>query len=449
MYPKPHRSPRPVKHRAARACTAALLATAFFVAAVAGANGTPRRAEQERFLYVSAISKNAIDPDFVAVIGADPRRRDFGKIVNRIDMPSAGDELHHFGYSADRKRLVVPGLFSNRINVLGIARDGKSMSVDAVNDRLAAESGYIVPHSVIATSNGRSLVTMIGSRSDSTQPGGIVELDDRTGAFRSYFGPGPARAPDDLGPAYMYSFDSLRGAKLGISTTFGPPALCGSGIDPGCLGSEVSVWDVRRQKVTQVADLGASSGALEVRFIDKPGVRRALINAAGTSAVWLANDDDRDGVFEFQQVLGPENGLAIPPDMILSYDNKYMYISNWFGDTVQQYDITDPFNPVLNSTVSVPHPNMLRLSRDNKRLYVSNSLLSTWDDDVRFGPARNDEYGIWRFDVKEGSGKLTSRTPHGRPWVSFESVQKKTTTGPAGPHMMLFDPSIPLEPGEH
>jgi selenium-binding protein 1 len=163
--------------------------------------------------------------------------------------------------------------------------------------------------------------------------------------------------------------------------------------------------------------------------------------------VWLADDDDRDGVFDFQQVLGPEDGLAIPADLILSYDNRFMYVTNWFGDTVQQYDIADPFNPVLTDTVSVPHPNMLRLSHDNRRLYVSNSLLTPWDDDPDFGPARNDEYGIWLFDVDKRSGELTPAG--GQPWVSFTDVQKKTTRGPAGPHMMLFDPSIPLEPGEH
>ena len=40
-------------------------------------------------------------------------------------------------------------------------------------------------------------------------------------------------------------------------------------------------------------------------------------------------------------------------------------------------------------------------------------------------------------------------TPTAAPWVSFANVEKQTTTGPAGPHMMLFDPSVPLEPGEH
>jgi selenium-binding protein 1 len=168
-----------------------------------------RGKRQERYLYVATIAQSATDPDFVAVIGADPRRSDFGKIVNRIDMPNVGDELHHIGYSADQGRLIVPGLFSNRIHIFDIKGDGARMALRAVNDQLAAESGYIIPHSVIATSHGRALVTMLGAATDSTQPGGIVEINTSTGAFEAYFGPGPVREPGDLGPTYMYDFDSL------------------------------------------------------------------------------------------------------------------------------------------------------------------------------------------------------------------------------------------------
>jgi selenium-binding protein 1 len=247
----------------------------------------------------------------------------------------------------------------------------------------------------------------------------------------------------------MYDFDSLPEANRGISSTFGPPAGCAAGIEPGCLGDEVAVWDLRRREVVQVADLGANSGALEVRFVEKPGVRRAFINTPGTSAVWLADDDDEDGVFAFQQVLGPADGLELPVDMLLSYDDRYLYVTNWFGNTVQQFDVRDPFHPLLRATASVPHPNMLRLSRDGERLYVSNSLLSTWDNDARFGPPRNDQYGIWLFDVDQREGGLASVRADGSAWVSFANVRKKTSTGPAGPHMMVFDPSVRLEPGEH
>lgn len=362
-------------------------------------------------------------------------------------MPNVGDELHHFGYSADQRRLIVPGLFSGRIHIFDVEGDGWTMTLDATNEDLVADSGYAVPHGVMAM-HGMVLAPMIGAANDQTQPGGIVEIDDRTGEFVDYFGPGPQRDPGDAGPAYMYDFAMTPDAEHAISTTFGPPALCAQGIDPACLGDEVAVWDVQAEEVVQTANLGANSGALEVRFLRGEGVRRAFINTPGTSSVWLAHDDDADGGFDFEQVLGQDEGLEMPVDMLLSHDGRYMYVTNWFGNTVQQFDISDPFDPVLRSTVSVPHPNMLRISRDDSRVYVSNSLLTPWDNDPDFGEPRNSDYGIWLFDV-DPSGELIPHHPDGSPWVSFDRVEKQTTTGPAGPHMMLFDPSIPLERGEH
>jgi selenium-binding protein 1 len=410
-------------------------------------DGTHAGKLQERFLYVSTIAQSKTDPDFITVVGADPRYADFGKIVNRVDMPTVGDELHHYGYSHDQKRLLVPGLFSNRLHVFDIKGDGRHLVLKTVTD-LAKTSGYAVPHGVMPMADGRAMVTMIGAASDTTQPGGIVDIDDSTGKFADDFGPGPTRKPDETEPKYMYDFEAMPQSNLGISTTFGPPALCAPKIAPSCLGNEVAVWDLRREKVVQTADLGAHSGALMVHFIDRPGVRRAFINTPGTSAVWLADDDDRNGVFDFQQVLGPKDGLALPPDLLLSHDGKYLYVSNWFGNTVQQFDIADPFHPLLRRTVKVPHPNMLRLSRDNKRLYVTNSLLTTWDNDSAFDGPRNTQYGIWLFHVGK-QGALTPAKADGGAWVSFENIQKKTTRGPAGPHLILFDPSIKLAAGEH
>ena len=45
------------------------------------------------------------------------------------------------------------------------------------------------------------------------------------------------------------------------------------------------MWDLKREKVIQTADLGANNGALMVRFVYAHGVRRAFINAPATSAV--------------------------------------------------------------------------------------------------------------------------------------------------------------------
>jgi hypothetical protein len=102
----------------------------------------------------------------------DPRRHDLGRIVNHI-------------------------------HIFRIHGEGKGMKLAAVNEQLVASSGYIIPHSVIATSHGKAVITMIGAATFSSRPGGIVEIDDKTGAFTKYFGPGPARSAHDLGPNYM------------------------------------------------------------------------------------------------------------------------------------------------------------------------------------------------------------------------------------------------------
>src|SRR5262245_6099324 len=326
------------------ALTATMLLPAALFAAITQRAAAHGVVPHERFLYVSTIAQSEGDPDFIAVIGADPQQPDFGEIVNRVDMPTVGDELHHFGYSTDHRRLIVPGLFSNRINIFDVEGDGSTVTLDASNDDLATDSGYAVPHGVM-TMNGTVLAPMIGAANDRTQPGGIVEIDDRTGGFVDYFGPGPVRDASDSGPTYMYDFAMTPDGDRAISTTFGPPAQCAAGIDPGCLGNEVAVWDVAAEQVVQKEDLGPHSGALMVRFVPQPGVRRAFINAPGTSAVWLADDDDGDGVFDFQQVLGADDGLELPVDMILSYDATSLYVSNWFGNTVQRFDIGDPFDP--------------------------------------------------------------------------------------------------------
>ena len=112
-------------------------------------------------------------------------------------MPNVGDELHHFGYSADQRRLIVPGLFSSRIHVFDVDSDGSTMTLRAVNEDLVTDSGYAVPHGVMAM-HGMVLAPMIGAANEQTQPGGIVEIDDQTGEFVDYFGPGAGTGCDRL-----------------------------------------------------------------------------------------------------------------------------------------------------------------------------------------------------------------------------------------------------------
>ena len=67
----------------------------------------------------------------------------YGTVVGRLDMPNAGDELHHFGWNAcssvlcpnaphphvERRYLIVPGLGSSRIHVVDTKPDPRQPKI--------------------------------------------------------------------------------------------------------------------------------------------------------------------------------------------------------------------------------------------------------------------------------------------------------------------------------
>lgn len=92
---------------------------------------------------------------------------------------------------------------------------------------------------------------------------------------------------------------------------------------------------------------------------------------------------------------------AAPPlltDINLSLDDRFLYASCWGTGELRQYDVSDPFHPVLTGTLHLggivrrqAHPKnpkrplnggpqMVELSRDGKRIYLTNGLYRSWDD---------------------------------------------------------------------
>lgn len=108
---------------------------------------------QEKLLYVGTINQGGEeDPDMMLVIGVDPEnRQEYGKIIHRVDMPYIGDEVHHFGYNADRTKMIVPGLFSSRMHIVNLSNP-KAPFVESVYEGLVEDSKYRDPHTVIGAS---------------------------------------------------------------------------------------------------------------------------------------------------------------------------------------------------------------------------------------------------------------------------------------------------------
>ena len=127
-----------------------------------------------------------------------------------------------------------------------------------------------------------------------------------------------------------------------------------------------------------------------------------------------------DGKLAFHRVIKLPDG-SLPADMRISYDNKFLFVSLFGGGAVQQYDVADPMQPKLLSTVAIPQAQMMKLTPDNKRLYVSNSLLSNLDGKV--------PYRVRLVNVGPRGMTLDAKFD-----VDFEHFP----TGQARPHDMLL-----------
>jgi selenium-binding protein 1 len=192
-------------------------------------------------------------------------------------------------------------------------------------------------------------------------------------------------------------------------------------------GHQLHVWDLRRRRHVQALDLGSEHQiALELRPAHDPTKAYGFMNAVVSlkdlsSSIWLWYHDSvkgggsRNGSWHVQKVLDiPAEAAdpdqlppllkdfkAVPPlvtDIVLSLDDRFLYVSCWGTGEMRQYDVSDPFNPRLSGSVHLggiarrtAHPSkpdgrlnggpqMVELSRDGRRVYFTNSLYAPWDE---------------------------------------------------------------------
>ena len=392
-----------------------------------------REAPPETMAYVALVNPTPHDgrPDAIAVVDCDRKSRKFGQPVGRLDLPYAGDELHHFGWNAcsaalcpyaphphvRRRYLVVPGLRSSRIYVLDTEPDPSSPRVAKViePEELAARTGYSRPHTVHCGPDG-IYVSAIGNAAGDA-PGGVFVLDHDTfepvGAWEI------ERGPQRL----AYDFWWHLGWDTMVTSEWGTPNQVENGVQPELLmkkeyGRRLHFWDLRARRHLKSCVLGDDNQmVLELRPAHDPTKRYGFVNvvlslADLSSSIWVWYH--RDGDWQVRKVIEiaaePAGAADLPPalqafgavpplvsDIALSLDDRFLYVACWGTGELRQYDVADPFAPRLVSSVhlggivrraahparpDVPlsgGPQMIELSRDGRRVYVTNSLYLAWD----------------------------------------------------------------------
>jgi methanethiol oxidase len=397
---------------------------------------SPRLAMQgqpESLAYVATFNTNKDGrPDAMTVVDVNPMSPAYGKIVGKVNMPMAGDELHHFGWNAcssalcpyaphphiERRYLVVPGMRSSRIHILDTKPDPREPKIVKViePEDLMKRARYSRPHTVHCGPEG-IYISALGS-SEGSGPGGVFLLDcesfDVLGQWEV-----------DRGPQYLaYDFWWHLGYDTMISSEWGTPDTFEEGLKPeillsGKYGRYIHIWDLRRRRHQQALDLGPEQQLIfELRAAHDPTKAYGFVNALVSlkdlsSSVWLWRRDNGD--WSIRKVIEipaePANPVDLPPmlkdfkavapfvtDINLSMDDHFLYVSCWGSGEMRQYDVSDPINPKLTGSVRIggivrraPHPKnpkaplnggpqMVEVSRDGRRIYFTNSLYSAVDD---------------------------------------------------------------------
>ena len=222
--------------------------------------------------------------------GRGPGSKSYGQLVGQIDMPNAGDELHHFGWNAcssclcpyaphphmERRYLIVPGITSSRIHIIDTKPDPRKPTLVKViePETLAARTGYSSPaHRHIAVRTA-SIMSALGAP-DGDGPGGMFMMDPDTFDVLGQW-------EIDRGPQTLaYDFWWHLGLDTMMSSEWGTPNMVKDGVNPelllaGKYGHQVHVWDLRRRRHQQAIDLGKEQQmTLELRPAHDPnkGVR--------------------------------------------------------------------------------------------------------------------------------------------------------------------------------
>jgi len=444
-------------------------------------------APSEQLAYVVAFDRAADLPDALAVVDVDESSDDYGTVVGWADLPTTGDELHHFGWNAcssalmheghdmgenglQRRFLLLPGLRSSRIHVFDTQPDPRSPRLHKTVEaqELAERAGYSRPHTLHCGPDGVFL-TCLGGAFGNDGPGGIALLDHNTfDVVRAW--------ETDRGPQYL-AYDAWWHLKQNVlvSSEWGTPSMIEDGLVPDLLlgqkyGHQIHFWDLAEGRNLQTVDLGAEHQiTLELRPSHDPeatwGFAGVVVSTADLSAsVWRWHREGTD--WKVDKVISipaePADPADLPPalqpfgavpplvtDIDLSVDDRMLYVSCWGIGELKQFDVSDPAvprevgsvhlggivrrtaHPAAASEQLAGGPQMVEVSRDGRRVYVTNSLYGAWDD--QFYP---DGVGAWmaKIDTDPSAGGLSIDErffPHGTDFRGRRAHQVRLQGGDA------------------
>jgi selenium-binding protein 1 len=421
-----------------------------------------RASPPEKLAYVIGVytGTGVAKPDYLATIDLDPASKTYSQVIHRLRMPNVGDELHHFGWNAcaschgqrARRFLIIPGLVSGRIHVVDTENPAEPRLHKVIEPaEIVRKTRLTAPHTVHCLADGRIMISMLGDE-NLYGPGGFLLLDDKFDIAGRW-------EANTAGMNYNYDFWYQPRHNVMVSSEWAAPSTTRPGfklddVKAGKYGHHLNLWDWSKRTITKSFDLREKGMVpLEVRFHHNPQSPHGYVGAALSTVMWhfFKNGDGwtAEKVIEVEGVKQAGWDFPVPglmSDLVVSLDDRWLYFSNWLHGDVRQYDISNPSKPKLTGQLWVGGvigkaptirgkkatggPQMLQLSLDGKRLYVTDSLVSSWDNQFYPDIAKRGSLML-RIDCDADRGGLTLND---RFYVDFG----KEPDGPARAHEVRF-----------
>ena len=142
-----------------------------------------------------------------------------------------------------------------------------------------------------------------------------------------------------------------------ISTEWGHPRCFMKGLDvedvaAGNYGTHINVYDWQKRKLIQKIDLGMEGVMpLEIRFLHDPRSAQGFVGSALYANVFRFYKTGKGDWAAHKVIDIPAKkveGWALPDmpavltDILMSMDDKYLYLSCWLHGDLRQYDVSDP-----------------------------------------------------------------------------------------------------------
>uniref|UniRef100_A0A663DN21 Methanethiol oxidase n=1 Tax=Aquila chrysaetos chrysaetos TaxID=223781 RepID=A0A663DN21_AQUCH len=388
-------------------------------------------APREEVAYVTCTYRETcIDqPDFLATIDLNPRSPYYCQVIHRLPMPNLKDELHSSGWS---DKLILPCLISSRIYVVEWVHSAPIIiMIEPVDVFWKCNKGYLnIPRSL---PNGDILIANTGDPSGNAK-GGFIVLDGETFELKGNW------ENECDSPPSGYDFCYKPRHNVLVSSAGVVPKCVGYGFSPDDFKKGEGIWPS-----PSALTLGEDSLPLSVKFLHNPDAAEGYVSCALSGIVLPLLQVDNWAVEEVIRIPAKDvTGWIMPKmpgslDLIISMDDKYLYLSNWLHGDIRQYELSKTCKPRLVGQVFVggsilrggpvavcrdeelkcqPEPLVIKckrvyggpgkmqLSVDGKRLYVTNSLYSTWDK--QFYPNLVKEGSVMlQIDVDTEKGGLT------------------------------------------